>query len=290
MLSHEYPGFGHDRRRLIARPALASPVTGYARFLMGVPPMTDTAAPDLPEQMPLGRSVLLHLVPGALISAFYFLTAPAVQRAGYPPVAALLLGILLVLIPFELGVLLVVGHRRNRRFSLQGIVLYRQPLPWWKYTLLIPAFLVWGGICFVLLNPVEGLQAAAWFSWMPAWSLPASQATQYAGYSRSAALVTLIAGLALNGVAGPIVEELYFRGYLLPRISRFGVLGSAALNVALFSLYHFFTPWGNLTRVLALLPLVYTVARMRNIYLSVWTHVGLNTLGMLLSLALIAGQ
>ena len=252
--------------------------------------MTDIVDPDLPEQMPLGRSVLLHLVPGALISAFYFLTAPAVQRAGYPPVAALLLGILLVLIPFELGVLLVFGHRRNRRFSLHGIVLYRQPLPWWKYALLIPAFLVWGGICFVLLNPVEGLQVAAWFSWMPAWSLPASQATQYAGYSRSAALVTLIAGLALNGVAGPIVEELYFRGYLLPRLSRFGAFGSAALDTVLFSLYHFFTPWGNVTRIAALLPLVYTVARKRNLYLSLWTHLALNTIGMLLSAALLLGR
>jgi len=51
-----------------------------------------------------------------------------------------------------------------------------------------------------------------------------------------------------------------------------------------------FTPWGNLTRIAALLPLVNMVARKRNIYLSLWTHLALNTIGMLLSLALIAGQ
>ena len=169
-------------------------------------------------------------------------------------------------------------------------MLYRQRLPWWNYALLIPAFLIWGALCFMLLNPVEGMQAAAWFNWMPAWSLPTSTAAQFGGYSRGAVLVTLAAGLVLNGFAGPIVEELYFRGYLLPRLSRFGALGSAAINVLLFSLYHFFTPWGNLTRIAALLPLVYTVARKRNIYLAMWTHVGLNTFGMLLSLALVAGQ
>jgi hypothetical protein len=38
------------------------------------------------------------------------------------------------------------------------------------------------------------------------------------------------------------VEEYYFRGYLLPRLSRFGSL-APVINVALFSLYHFFTPW-----------------------------------------------
>jgi hypothetical protein len=250
----------------------------------------DLPATDLPEQMPLGRSILLHLLPGALISAFYFLATPYVQRAGYPPLAALLLGILLVLIPFELGWMLILGLRRNGRLSLQGIVLYRQPLPWWNYALLVPAFLIWGALCFILLNPIEGLQASAWFSWMPSWSLPASPQSQFAGFSPDALSLTLIAGLALNGVAGPIVEELYFRGYLLPRLSRFGSFGSALLNTILFSLYHFFTPWGNLTRIAAMLPLAYTVARKRNLYLSLWTHVALNTIGMLLSAALILGK
>ena len=193
-----------------------------------------------------------------------------------------------MLIPFELGWLLVLGRRRNGRFSLHGIVLNRQPIPWWNCAVGLPAFLIWGAICFALLNPLESLQASAWFSWMPSWSLPASPATQFAGYSRQAMLTTLMAGIALNGIAGPIVEELYFRGYLLPRLSRFGALGSAAINVGLFSLYHFFTPWGNLTRIVALLPLVYMVARKRNLYLSLWTRVLLNTLGMLLTFARLA--
>jgi len=251
---------------------------------------TDPLTSDLAEQMPLGHSIVLHLAPGALTSAFYFLTAPAIQGAGFPPLAALLLGILVVLIPFELGWLLVLGYRRNGRLSLDGIVLNRQPLPWWNYALLIPAFLVWGALCFTLLNPLEGMQAAAWFSWLPAWSLPSSPQTQFVGFGPRALSITLLAGLALNGVAGPIVEELYFRGYLLPRLSRFGAFGSAALDTVLFSLYHFFTPWGNVTRIAALLPLVYTVARKRNLYLSLWTHLALNTIGMLLSAALLLGR
>jgi len=247
-------------------------------------------ASELPDPMPIGRSILLHLLPGGLISAFYFLAAPVVMAAGYPPLAALLLGILLVLIPFELGWLLLLGHRRNRRLSLEGIVLFRERIPWWNYAALVPAFLAWGALCFTLFNPLEGVQAMGLFSWMPVWSLPASPQAEFVGFSASAIRITFVAGLALNGVAGPIVEELYFRGYLLPRLARFGILGSAALNTLLFSLYHFFTPWGNLTRMAALLPLVYTVTRKRNLYLSLWTHVGLNTLGMLLSAALILSR
>jgi membrane protease YdiL (CAAX protease family) len=37
-----------------------------------------------------------------------------------------------------------------------------------------------------------------------------------------ALLVRFGAYLILDGFAGPIVEELYFRGYLLPRLSRCG--------------------------------------------------------------------
>jgi hypothetical protein len=32
-------------------------------------------------------------------------------------------------------------------------------------------------------------------------------------------LITWAFGLIMNGVAGPVMEEVYFRGYLLPRIS-----------------------------------------------------------------------
>jgi membrane protease YdiL (CAAX protease family) len=240
--------------------------------------------------MALGRSILLHLLPGALISAFFFLLGPSFIRAGYPAVVALFFGILFVLIPFELGFLIYQGRRLNGRTSLQGVVLYREPIPWWNYAILIPAFVLWGALCFGVLAPVESFLAATFFSWLPAWALPSSGATQYEGIRSSTLLVTFVAGIALNGIAGPIVEELYFRGYLLPRISRLGHLGAAALNVFLFSLYHFFSPWGNITRIIALLPLVYVVDRKRNIYLSIWTHCILNTVGMLLTFALIAGR
>jgi len=35
--------------------------------------------------------------------------------------------------------------------------------------------------------------------------------------------MTALLGLAVNGFVAPITEELYLRGYLLPRISRFKV-------------------------------------------------------------------
>ena len=105
-----------------------------------------------------------------------------------------------------------------------------------------------------------------------------------AEYPRSVLVVTLLLVLALSGVVAPIVEELYFRGYLLPRLSRLGGW-APALNVALFALYHLWTPWQTATRIISVLPAAYVVQRTKNIYSYMWVHCLLNTVGTLLTLA-----
>ena len=240
-------------------------------------------------QMDVGLSIVLHLVPGALTTAFVFLIAPSVLRLGYPQAMALYLGIFGVLIPLEFGYLLYQGWRQYGTFTFEGVVLYRERVTWQAYAVTVPVLIGWGIACFLLLAPVDALLAEELFSWMPGWALPMDPVEQAAGYATSALVTTYVVGLVLNGIAGPLVEELYFRGYLLPRLSRFGVAGATVINVLLFSLYHFFSPWQNVTRIVALFPLVYLVARKRNIYLSILVHCGLNTLGMVAALVGVIG-
>ena len=87
-------------------------------------------------------------------------------------------------------------------------------------------------------------------------------------------------------IAVPIVEELYFRGYLLPRMARWGNW-APLINVVLFSLYHFWLPWETLNRIITLLPIVFVVQWKRNIYLSILVHCLLNTIGSIGLLALV---
>ncbi len=98
----------------------------------------------------------------------------------------------------------------------------------------------------------------------------------------------MVLHVLINGLVGPIVEELYFRGYLLPGIARYGGW-APVLNTILFALYHFWTPWQLLARFVGLLPLVYTVFRRRNIYLAMIVHCSLNTIGAILMLPRILG-
>jgi membrane protease YdiL (CAAX protease family) len=238
----------------------------------------------IPEQHSLAKSLTLHLLPGALITVFFALLAPSLLRAGYPSMFTLLLAILVVLVPFELGYLLLEGRRLNGRWSLRGVVVYQEPTPLWQYFVLVPVLLFWSAFIFtVVAKPIDSFLIAKLFSWLPSWAF--FEQTDFSQYTSAALRATLFLNLAFNGLLGPFVEELYFRGYLLPRISRFR-WGAPLVNVILFSLYHFFSPWQNPVRILALIPLVYVVWRKRNIKISIIVHCLLNTCGILSSAAL----
>jgi membrane protease YdiL (CAAX protease family) len=242
---------------------------------------------DTPQPHTAWASILFHLIPGALITVVYLAIAPVVVRAGYPALMALLLCILVILIPVELGILYYQGRRRNGRFSLEGVVLNRERIPLWQFILIVLVLVFWLGLAFTQLGAVDDFLARVVFPWAPIWALPAGLALDPARYSHAVLLHTAIAGLLLNGILGPVVEELYFRGFLLPRIPA-SRAWAPLFNVLLFSLYHFFSPWQNITRILGLIPMVYAVSWKRNLYLSMCSHVLANCLGMigLLSLAM----
>lgn len=231
------------------------------------------------------RSIGLHLLPGALITAFFFLAGPFLIQAGFPPILSLYLAILLILIPFELGFLLYQGKKRNGRYSLDGVVLFRERTPILPMIAVIVVLYLWGSLVFTLLTTWDTFVARTFFAWFPDWSFPFNLLGDSSQYSKAGLSVTIFAGFLLNGIAGPVVEELYFRGYLLPRIP--ASKGWAALiNILLFSLYHFFSPWQNLTRILIFLPLGYAVASKRNIFIGMWIHCLLNISGMVMAFVL----
>ena len=175
------------------------------------------------EQHSLVQSIVLHLLPGVLILLFYIITAPLAERLGFPSAIALFVAIGVVLIPFELGYLLYQGRKRNGTLSLKGIVFLREPIPWWQYIAYGLPLLSWTGLVMMIVAPpVDKVIIDTLFSWIPDWFFLVASMDQLAQYSQPALLVMAILNLILNGVAGPVVEELYFRGYLLPRFSRLG--------------------------------------------------------------------
>ncbi|UCG55939.1 MAG: CPBP family intramembrane metalloprotease [Phycisphaerales bacterium] len=230
----------------------------------------------------LVRSSTLHLLPGLLVVLFYITGAKWSKSLGLPTLFFLYLAIALVMIPFELGYMLCLGKKQTGRLTLSGIVLYRQAMPWWQYCALILPMLVWA---FVLLSfiaqPIDRFVFRSFFQWLPSWfRLDPGDADTYS----KTVLLLLWGFYFITNISGAIVEELYFRGFLLPRISHLG-FWAPLVNTVLFSAYHFFTPSENISRILALLPMVYVVWWRRNIYIGMLLHCGGNAAGLLIMLA-----
>lgn len=233
------------------------------------------------------KSILLHLLPGLAGTIVYVIIAPVLIAGGYPSIFSLLVAAALVILPVELGYLFYQAKKINGTFSLKNVVLYRKRLPKWQFVVIPLVLTVWGFLATGVTPLLDNAIAKAWFSWLPDWFF-LFDPSQIEDYTRSALMATFILGLFVNGLTLPIVEELYFRGYLLPRLERFGKW-APLINVSLFSLYHFWTPWQALSRILWMLPWVYTAWRKQNIYLIMITHCVANMLGWLLSWGLILG-
>lgn len=217
----------------------------------------------------------------------YVATEHVIEGAGYPPIAALLMAVAVAIIPIEIGTLLIA--RRGAKARSETLVPYRERLPWRSAAWLVPVLLLAAVFGSVLLTPVDAALLNHVFGGLPKWFQLPIDASHADAYSRSAWIITLAAYMLLNGLAGPIVEELYFRGWLLPRMERFG-RWAPLLNAGLFSLYHFWLPWGFLSRVASVAPYIYAVRWRRNIYLGIAVHVLLNTIGGLLIVAQIASS
>jgi hypothetical protein len=78
------------------------------------------------SQHTLVQSALLHLTPGVLVTAAFLILNPLLDSTGFPPLLAFLLAVLLIDIPFMLGVMFSEGKKLNGGFSLKGVVRYRQ--------------------------------------------------------------------------------------------------------------------------------------------------------------------
>lgn len=238
------------------------------------------------QRLSLSMLLILHLLPGLFILVFYTVGARLSESLKLPTLFFLYLATAVVMIPFELGYMLYLGKKESGRLSLKGIVLYREVMPWWQYVALILPMLVWAFVLLAFIaQPVDSFVFRNFFQWLPRWfRLDPGDADTYS----KTALLLLWGFYFITNISGAFVEELYFRGFLLPRISHLG-FWAPLINTVLFSVYHFFTPSENVGRILALLPMVYVVWWKRNINIGIILHCGGNAVGLLIMLAQLMG-
>ncbi|MBF6341679.1 CPBP family intramembrane metalloprotease [Nocardia abscessus] len=245
----------------------------------------DTPQNGIVERL-LGRhslplSVVLHLVPGALIVVVYLLIGePVVEDIGYPAFAGWAIALCLVLIPVLWG-LLWLGRKHNGCFSLRGVLQYTdKPVPRGKLVAMVIALIVWMMVLGFALAPVNNFSFENFFTWLPYADTGGSGNNTYLDldeYPHSIVLTTMVVCLPLTGISLPLIEELYFRGFLLPRIDHLGGW-APVVSTVLFALYHFWSPWVFVSRVIFTFPGYWFAWRNKDIRLSIGMHVGVTSI------------
>ena len=239
----------------------------------------DSIETNQAEQLSLSKAIALHLLPGVVITAIFILLSTIMRSSGVPPLLWMVLAVPLGLIPTELGYLLYLGKQRNGRYSLDGLLAYQNTLTWKQYLWMVPATFLGMLVLFTLAGAFDLVIFEQLFGWWPSWMN--LELIDFAQLSQSMLIIVVVGTMIFANLIGPAIEELYFRGYLLPRLARFGRWGNL-LNTSLFALYHFWTPWHVIQRAIGSLPLA-IAAKRGNLNIAIITHVLVNTIGFTLT-------
>jgi membrane protease YdiL (CAAX protease family) len=197
-------------------------------------------------------------------------------RAGGSSYLALLLCIPLILVPVEVGCLLF--EKRKCGLGWSSIIVSRESAHMSVFSVLpiVAALYALSILGSVIVAPFRSTILRTATHWMPSWAI-------VDGFPMGISPGTLWLGLVLSGLVAPIVEELYFRGFLMPRIPIAGAW-APAVNAALFSIYHFFSPWNYAAIFVAFLPLAYYVRLSGKLVPAIITHCLFNSVGIVVAL------
>jgi membrane protease YdiL (CAAX protease family) len=226
------------------------------------------------DQIGFRKLLLYHFYPGVLVLVFYILFSTYIVDLGYPGLAGLLLAELVILAPVEFLHMLAHGKRLNGRFSLHNVIGFTEKLSLkqyitWSLIGLVACFLI-----YIPLYPAGLFLRESVFAWLPEWYFN----PVYGSSDISLIGSVFLAGILIDGIIGPVAEELFFRGYLLPRMADLKQW-AWILNGLFFGLYHFWQPHNYLAVVGVGMVISYVVWKKRNVYLGIVIHCTLNILG-----------
>ena len=243
------------------------------------------------EQHSLPQTIALHLLPGLLAVVVIAISGTIFKNMGLPfHLLALLFGGVFVLSTIQMGILVYLGEKQNGHLSLAGIVLYRQPMPVWQYLALALPLLFWVALIWLaIVPPIDTFLIDNFFSWMPDTFFMDSLQESYGEYSQSTLLVIGILWVLFVGIISPTIEELYFRGYLLPRQELTHRQYTWIVHGILFTLFHFFWKWNLIVLLPGSLFMAYAVQVRQNTWISVLWHGIMNFIPMFVILHSILG-
>ncbi len=236
------------------------------------------------------QAAQLQLVPGLCSLPVFGLLAWVLSGQGLPNIFALALTILLVEVPVTWWIMIRrVRRETGGRFSFAEAFPWFGPVPWWQYLLIGIPLVLFSMAMIAGIGPrIEAVLLQSAFAWVPDWFLMRPDPQMFTTLSRPALLTLWALMLVSMVVLGGVTQELYARGFLLPRSVRMGPL-APAFNALLFAVFHLIAPWSWPVFFVMVLPWAYVVWWRRSVRLGLFIHVGMLGLQWLGMTALVFG-
>lgn len=227
---------------------------------------------NMQREISLSKLLCFTFIPTSILTAIYIITG--YLQNTIPSLLLFFLIAAVILFPIEIGIVFYASKKEYGSYSLKSSFSGHIKMSWWKILLYGLFLFGFAGIMSVTVAPLENSLFAPiskqlaqitplYFDW--------SNIEYLKHYSKDILLLTCIGYFIFNVIIGPIVEELFFRGYLTSKVSRFGKFAPLIITV-LFSLYHLWLPFNNLFRISAFFPAAFVVWKKKNIYMSIVFH------------------
>jgi hypothetical protein len=203
---------------------------------------------------------------------------------------ALMFAILLVEVPVCWAVIVRMVRRETA-----GSFDARVAFPWFErvrlrvYALIGVPLILFSIIMIGGIGPaLQEALTSGFFAWVPDWFILRADPSTLTSVPRG--ILLLIWALSLIGLTllGGATQELYFRGFLLPRMKDLGRV-APAINAGLFAVFHFIAPWSWPVFFLMTLPWAYVVWWQRSVKIGLFIHVGMLFVQWLLMTMLVFG-
>lgn len=213
----------------------------------------------------------LGLAPGLVMLLLIFILSSPIFGINFPIFISVFLSFVIGHIPIDLGILKFFAWKENKK--IKDLILFRNKTPLKK---MIPAIIIPLILAIIAFGFIKPIELKFWESFV---SLPDLFRIEDTNFREMKYLkLTVIMFFIFDTSLGPIVEEIYFRGFLLPRMGVFGKF-APLVNSVIFSVYHFFSPRQNITRIVGVTPMAYSVWKNKDIKIGAITHCSLNFIG-----------
>ena len=224
------------------------------------------------EKMTIINLIMITIIPSALCTALYLAVGMYLQDL--PSMILFLLLAACTLFPFEVWQVLKANKKVFGKPGLQIAFLHHEKMEWWKVSAY--GFILFGfaGVMSVTVGLVENILlkdlSDHLFSLLPEY-FDWSRMDLIRAYPKGTLIFSCVIYTLLNAFILPILEEIYFRGFLTNQLTRYGILAPIIVAVV-FSFYHWWLPFNNLFRICIFAVVAVITYKKKNIYISMVFH------------------